>query len=330
MDVRTAPPRLLPVLAPYGVPAMGIGTYELRGEACTNVVCRALQMGYRLIDTAAAYRNEELVGAGIRASGVPRDELFIVVKIAMKTMHSAETVRGGILASLQNLHIDYADCVLIHWPGCGGLKPDNAEGHTAARERCWRVMIQLQREHKIRYLGVSNFLPRHFAELDRVIAEEAADTERLHGSTDYPPFPIINQIELHPLCVQSSLVHYCRERGMLLQQYSPLGKGDARLLSHPLLRSIQEQCFPHHTIYDVLLMWGLAQGLCTLVRSANASHLAANYEAALTFFSNVANSCGGGQRSSLSNEQHAELVKLRDMMEVHEDTHLAWYSSQIA
>ncbi|KAG5501878.1 hypothetical protein JKF63_04148 [Porcisia hertigi] len=402
----------LPPLS-FGVPPIGIGTYELRGAACVNAVRSALQMGYRLVDTAAVYRNEELVGEGIATSGVPRADLFIVVKIAMKSMGSDAAVRQGILDSLRKLRIDYADCVLMHWPGCGGLKPQDAAAHRAARARCWQVMHELQAHGKVRYCGVSNFLPRHFKDLNCFNGDDSEDAQdtalvagaaphasirrerkeerMLHGQTSSsssapsdtsaPPQPaassepylppILNQIELHPLCVQRDVDAYCRGcHGMILQQYSPLGKGDARLLQHRRLLEVHAQFFTNqsdgnhsstsapkalpesarlYSVVDLILMWGLAQGYCTLVRSHRVDHLRANLDASRDYFASVralakgaggrddagadeSRVSGGMSRALLTAEQLEVIQHLRAHMDVEgePDTHLCWYSSEVA
>ncbi|AIN99232.1 aldo/keto reductase, putative [Leishmania panamensis] len=404
----------LPSLS-FGVPPIGIGTYELRGDACVNAVRASLQIGYRLIDTAAAYRNEELVGEGIASSGVPRADLFVVVKIAMKSMGADEAVRQGVLDSIRKLRIGYIDCVLMHWPGCGGLKPQDAAGNQAARARCWRIMHELQKQGKVRYCGVSNFLPRHFKELNcfndsddgqhtesealaaaaqlRVLStSERKEEDVVHGhysgssggcpsSSSAPALPstsselclppILNQIELHPLCIQRDVDMYCRRRhGMLLQQYSPLGKGDVRLLQHPGLLKVHAQCFPSqsggnhasapvpgaspeaaksYSVVDMILMWGLAQGYCVLVRSHRLDHLRANLDAARDYFASVkavakemGNSGGGSADESMASASTARALLTAEQLDViqhlrvhigvedDQDMHLCWYSSQIA
>lgn len=382
-------PPLLPLLS-HGLPPLGFGTYELRGDACTAAVRAALQMGYRLLDTAAVYRNEALVGQGIVSSGVPRAELFVVVKIAMKSMSDDATVRQGILDSIDKLRIGYADCVLMHWPGCGGLKPQDAAGHRAARARCWRIMHALQAEGKVRHCGVSNFLPRHFKELqcfhDTESSGEVAGSSAAVTATDPPAAhhgdwttatssaraaqphsgPILNQIELHPLCVQRDVDAYCRQRhGMVLQQYSPLAKGDARLLAHPQLLDVYTRYFVRndgsaaaptavYSLRDVLLMWGLSQGYCTLVRSQSVEHIRANLAAARDYFASVcaagsdaAAVTSGGEtglevepprsRPRLTPTQLDVIHRLRTYMgleregaEEEPDLHTCWFSAEIA
>lgn len=343
--------RCVPLLScPYRLPALGLGTYELQREACSALVAAALQGGYRLIDTAAVYHNEAEVGDGIVASGVPRAEFFVVVKIAMKTMHDTRKVREGILESIRKLRIGYADAVLLHWPGCGGAQPQDAEKHAAARRRCWEVLMELQAQQLVRHVGVSNFLPRHFKEIDEVTAEQPDESERAAHA------PILNQIELHPLCAQEEVVRCCRDRGMVLQQYSPLGKGDQRLIQHEGLAALVARHFApqHYTVYDVLLWWGLAQGFCTLVRSSKAEHVQHNLAMALLYFDSVAHHAqtvhtsepkrrrqeleeGDEEKKAetpsggalLSEKQLDVIRNLRTLMGVTEDVHLCWYSDKI-
>eukprot|EP00796_Vickermania_ingenoplastis_P007407 gene7407-5216_t len=316
------------VAASSSIPPIGIGTYELRGDDCVRAVSFALRTGFRLVDTAAVYRNEALVGEGIRESGVPREELFVVVKIAMKSMCKTETLRSGILESIERLGIGYADAVLVHWPGCGGLKPEDAAGHSAARRRCWQVMHELQLAGQVRSVGASNFLPRHFEELHAMPWSSPFDATN-------PYVPALNQIELHPLCAQPSVVAFCRSHGMVLQQYSPLGKGDPKLLQHPALVALQHASFPDFSIADVCLLWGLSQGFVPLVRSHKEEHLMANWRVALDFFAveDAEREKHGWPtpRRPLSATQRELLQHLREHvgMDTTEE-HLCWNSETIA
>lgn len=345
--------RCVPALpCSYHLPAFGFGTYELQREVCCALVAAALQGGYRLIDTAAVYRNEAEVGEGIVASGVPRAELFVVVKIAMKAMHDTAKVREGVLESIRKLRIGYADAVLLHWPACSKAQPQEGEKHAAARRRTWEALMELQAQHHVRHVGVSNFLPRHFKEIDEVTAAQPQD-----AADPAAHEPILNQIELHPLCVQEEVVQYCRSRGMVLQQYSPLGNGDTRLTQHAGLAALVARYFApqHYTVYDVLLWWGLAQGFCTLVRSSKAAHVKHNLSMALLYFDSVAHherTAGADMKRSrqaleedtlekkaevpsddtpplLSKEQLDVVKNLRALMGVEEDVHLCWYSDKV-
>ncbi|CCW62504.1 unnamed protein product [Phytomonas sp. EM1] len=338
-------------LAPCGIPAIGIGTYKLYGENCVQSVCSGIRCGFRLIDTAAGYKNEELVGEGIQKSGVERSKLFVVVKILLRAMRSKDEVKESILGSISKLRIGYADCVIMHWPGCHGLKPDDHEGNAAARRRCWEVMIELQKKGLIRFIGASNFLPRHFVELEEV-SRTLSSGESEGGSPLTKP--VLNQIELHPLCLQEDVLAYCKAHDMIPQQYAPLGEHDARLLAHPRLLELQQTYFPQQTIYDMLIMWGLAQGFCVLVKSSCEDHHRANFRAAVDYFASVRHQRKGFEERSvnesgeafgtqekqssafqmaprlLSDKQLEVIRNLRELMNVKEDTHVCWYSEHIA
>lgn len=339
----------VPRLGACHIPSLGFGTYQLYGAECTTAVCAALRQGYRLLDTAAAYKNEELVGAGIRASGVPRDQLFVVVKISIKAMRDPAKVRASILQSILNLGIDYADAVMPHWPGCAGESVEDSAVHTAARVTCWQVMRQMQQTGHIRYLAVSNFLPRHCACLD-VSADERTAFHSDDGQTDAVPCDhrvTFNQIELHPLCVQADVASHAANQGYVLQQYSPLGNGNPKLLRHPKLLAVVKEFFPGSSVYDVLIMWGLSQGYCTLVRSKNPSHITANYRAAMAFFSSVSSKTAAAPSTEIICAEAADsataprplsalqLEVLRDLRErmgvaKDKDLHLCWYSEVVA
>nr|CCC95146.1 unnamed protein product [Trypanosoma congolense IL3000] len=307
----------LPSLTGYGelkIPHMGIGTYELRGPDCERAVRTALKLGFRLIDTAAAYRNEEFVGAAIEGSGIPRSEIFVVVKIAPKATKSEDAVAMCIRESVRKLRIGYADCVLIHWPGCGGCAPSATEEHRAARRRCWKVMTALQGEGVVRHLGVSNFADRHFAALSDDGSEESL------FSSSRSNRPVINQIELHPLCFQEDVRRYCAEHNIVVQQYSPLGQCNAMLIEHPILTSVVKDVFSGYSVHDVLLMWGLSQGFCVVVRSRSDEHIKRNWEVATAFFT-----------GALTEIQMEKLRNLRRAMQLEgkEDCHFCWHSASI-
>lgn len=316
---------------PSSMPPVGIGTYELRGEETVIAVREALRIGFRLVDTAAVYRNEQWVGEGIRQSGVPRDQLFIVVKVAMKSMKSKGSIREGILKSIELLGIEYADSVLVHWPGCGGLKP-NDTGNATSRKYCWEVLHELQLEGKIMAIGVSNYYPKHFRELAEYSwASSFFDSSSDQNFNEAMYLPVINQIELHPLCVQEEIVSYCRSHGIHLQQYSPLGKRDDRLFTNSTLLSLRETVFPEYSVADILLLWGLSQGFCPLIRSRNPAHVMANWRTVLDFFSidDTSPSRQGSKQRVLGTQQRDVLLNLREHLGIQTDDHLCWDSIQI-
>ncbi|KAH9597294.1 NADP-dependent oxidoreductase domain [Trypanosoma melophagium] len=297
------------------IPPFGIGTHQLRGDDCTAAVAMALRAGVRLIDTAAAYRNEALVARGIKAAGVRRESFVVVVKIAPKAMGpTAAHVAAGVRQSIRTLDVNYADVVLLHWPGCGGAAVGDSAAHRTARRHCWEALEELQREGIVRHVGVSNFLPRHFAHLAADSTEGA-----LFNSTNTTCRPVVNQIELHPLCVQKEVCDYCQARGIILQQYSPLAKGNPMLLEHPVLCRIVRDVFPGFSVSDVLIMWGLCQGFCVLVRCRSEEHLKQNLNATRAFFT----------KGSLSDYQMEQLRSLRESMGITEDHHFFWHSNNI-
>lgn len=371
------------------IPPIGIGTYELRGEKCVEAVRFALQLGFRLIDTAAVYRNEELVGEGIRSSKVPREELFINVKIAMKSIRNEETLRAGILKSIKLLGIGYADAVLVHWPGAGGLKPEDKDGHSRGRRLCWKVLHELQTQGITRCFGVSNYYPKHFIELlempwshtfphyvtqnmknvlpvkqggdskppsINIVEKSISIDTKISGirvkqsdSFCFPEFsglPVINQIELHPLCAQEDVVKFCRNSHMHIQQYSPLGKGDERLLKHPELHRLQQAYFSNYSVTDMLLLWGLVNRFIPLVRSGNEEHLRRNWQLTVDYVASLQTSLSSDQlailkessfvttmkpsRPPLTSKQLQILLHLRHHLGIKEDIHLCWDSITIA
>ncbi|CCW66064.1 unnamed protein product [Phytomonas sp. Hart1] len=342
---------LIPRLSPCGIPAIGIGTYQLHAENCVQSVSSGIQCGFRLIDTAAGYKNEALVGEGIRKSGIDRSDLFVVVKILLRAMGSKDLVRESIRESIQKLQIGYADCVIMHWPSGAGIKPEDSASSAAARRRCWEVMMEYQKKGLVRYIGASNFLPRHFAEIESI--RKTLQEGEGEGDSAFAK-PVLNQIELHPLCLQEDVLAYCRANEMIPQQYAPLGENDERLVKHPKLLELQQLYFPQHTIYDMLIMWGLTQGFCTILKTGLAEHHKANFQAAIDYFASVRRQSQSGEdrdennndklsntpeaKSSmtaltprfLDNKQLEVIRNLRELMNVKEDMHVCWYSEHIA
>lgn len=199
------------------IPCIGFGTYKA-ADGGTEVVKTALKAGYRYLDTAAFYQNEEAVGEAVRESGVSREELFLVSKV-WKTDMGKEGTRSSFENSLRKLGTDYLDLFLIHWP-----RPDLECGRW--REiliETWRTMEELYQEGRVRAIGVSNFLPWHI--------------EVLLENTDI--CPAVDQIEFHPGHTQEMTVNYCQERGIAVQAWSPLGR--KRVLEHPLLVELSKK-----------------------------------------------------------------------------------------
>jgi 2,5-diketo-D-gluconate reductase A len=179
------------------IPALGFGTYPLRGDAGRDAILSALEVGYRLLDTAVNYRNEREVGEALRASGLPREEVFVTSKLPGRH-HGYDAAVRSTEVSLESLGLDYLDLHLIHWPN-----PSVGQYHEA-----WRALVHLQEQGLVRSIGVSNFTEAH---LQKVIEDT--------GIT-----PAVNQVELHPYFpqVEQRAVH--DRLGIRTQSWSPLGK----------------------------------------------------------------------------------------------------------
>ncbi|MCB1488520.1 MAG: aldo/keto reductase [Bauldia sp.] len=228
------------------IPAVGIGTWTLRGEQCAQVVRDAIAMGYRHVDTAAAYGNEERVGEGVRASGVPRGELFITTKVQPGDLADGDFQRS-VEASLKRLRMDHVDLVLIHWPSPVLSVAETMEPLNDVRRRGLAL-----------HIGVSNFTPRR-------LAEAWAHTE----------FPIIvNQCEYHPYLNQDDLIAVCEEKGTVLVAYCPLGRG--RSFTEPAIVEIAAR---HGvTPAQVVLRWENQQGAVVIPRSTKTERLRSNLD----------------------------------------------------
>jgi 2,5-diketo-D-gluconate reductase B len=188
------------------VPAVGLGTWQITGPACVEAVRDALALGYRHIDTARAYRNEREVGDGIRASGVPRADIFLVTKVPPSSA-APDRLRASCEASLADLGVDSVDLLLLHWPAPQVPLADTLGAMSALRD-----------EGRIAHLGVSNFPPR--------LLREALELA-----------PVFNdQVEFHPYERQDELVDIARQHDVLITAYSPLARG--RVATDPTLREI--------------------------------------------------------------------------------------------
>lgn len=259
------------------MPPIGFGTWQVSGRQCTDAVRAAIETGFRLIDTAAIYRNEEAVAAALASSPVPRNELYITTKLSPQDTVTPERVVEAFHQSLQRLGLTYVDCYMVHWPGSSGLqKEDPLNGRR--RLATWAAMCSLQQRGLVRHLAVSNFTVAHLEAL--------------------PTPPSLIQLELHPLCQQRATVEYCRAKGITIQAYSPLGIGS--LLRHPAVSALAAQL--RATPSQALLLWSLEQGFVPLTRSTSSQHIAENFGALRLFWS----SRGGGRRTQALDELPSE------------------------
>jgi 2,5-diketo-D-gluconate reductase A len=229
------------------IPAVGLGTSPLEGDECFRQVLTALELGYRLIDTAENYRNETAVGEAIRASGIDRSEIFITTKFNRR-WHSVDGVRETFEASLQRLGVDYIDLMLVHWPN-----PDQDRYVDAVRG-----LQAVVDDGGLRALGTSNFKPAH---LQRVLEET--------GIT-----PDVNQIQLSPYSTRRESREYHEEHAIVTESWSPLGASGAELRNDPEIGRIAAA--HDRSPSQVVLRWHFQLGLVSIPRSSNPGRLAEN------------------------------------------------------
>lgn len=227
------------------IPQLGLGVLYASDEEARQAVCHALQVGYRHVDTAAIYNNEEGVGAGVRDSGVKRDEVFVTTKV-WNASQGFEAAGEALEESLRRLQMDYVDLLLIHWPApANNLFVDT-----------WRALVRAKEQGKVRSIGVSNFNPIH---LQRLIAET--------GVT-----PVMNQVELHPFFQQSELRRYHDELAIRTQAWSPLGQGEA--LASPVIVKIATR--HQRTPAQVIIRWHLQLGNVAIPKSITPTRIEEN------------------------------------------------------
>jgi diketogulonate reductase-like aldo/keto reductase len=234
----------LPLRTGAQIPQVGLGVWQAaKGATTREAVASALAHGYRHVDTARIYGNERDVGEAIRASDVPRSEVFVTTKLWNEDQGYDSALRA-FDASLGRLGLDYVDLYLIHWPVAG------------KRKDSWRALERLFEEKKARAIGVSNFLVPHLEELFAV-AKIA---------------PAVNQIELHPFLQRRDTVALCAEKGIVVEAYSPLTRG--KRLGHPAVVEIAKKT--GKTPAQVLLRWGAQHGFVVLPKSVHEARIVEN------------------------------------------------------
>lgn len=230
------------------LPAIGLGTYRLRGADGVRAVASGIDAGYRLLDTAVAYENEAEVGEGIRASGIDRDELVVTTKIRGRD-HSADGAVRSVEGSLERLGLDWIDLVLIHWPNPSrDLYVDT-----------WRGLVYLRERGLVGSIGVSNFTPAH---LQRIIDET--------GVT-----PAVNQVELHPRFAQADLRAVHERLGIRTQSWSPLGARKPPFDEPAIAEAARAYDV---TPAQVVLRWHVQLGAVPIPKSATAQRQASNLD----------------------------------------------------
>ncbi|GAA2864102.1 aldo/keto reductase [Lactobacillus intestinalis] len=234
------------------IPIIGFGTWQTPdGQVAEESVLAALNSGYRHIDTAAAYGNEESVGAAIKKSGINRHELFVTTKL-WNSDHGYQNTKKAIDTSLEKLGLDYLDLYLIHWPNPAAMRDNWAELNAES----WQAMEEAVQAGKIRAIGVSNFRKHHLDELLKTAEIK----------------PAVNQNYLNPSDMQEDLVKYNDSLGILNEAYSPLGTGG--LLSNEVVNEIAEKYGKSPA--QVLIRWSLNHNFLPLPKSVHPDYIKAN------------------------------------------------------
>lgn len=227
------------------VPALGFGTWLLRDDACYQGVKHALELGYRHIDTAQGYDNEQFVGQALVDAGISRDDIFLTTKVKPDNFQPNDLINSS-RESLRKLQTDYADLLLLHWPN-----PDVPLADTLG------AMQQLQDEGTIRHIGISNFPPS--------LAAQAAQQVKIFA----------NQVEYHPFLAQPKLLAQAAERDYMLTAYSPIARG--KVIGDETLERIAQN--HHKTSVQVTLRWQIQQDrVSTIPKAASAAHRESNFD----------------------------------------------------
>ncbi|MHC5522420.1 aldo/keto reductase [Ligilactobacillus saerimneri] len=238
------------------IPCVGYGTYKTDPAATATAVTAAIQAGYRHIDTAMVYRNEEGVGQGIKAAGVDRTELFITSKL-WNTDRGYEATKVAFQKTLDRLGLDYLDLYLIHWPA--NEKQFGAEA-TKINAETWRAMEELYHAGKIRAIGLSNFMPHHVKKL-----LETATVK-----------PMVDQIEVHPGWTHADEIKELQAMDIVVEAWGPLGGQGATVLTNP---TMQEIATAHNkSTAQVSLRWVLQQGVLPLPKSVHVDRMKQNMD----------------------------------------------------
>ena len=230
------------------IPSIGFGVFLIPNSEVVAAVSTALACGYRHLDTASIYKNEEGVGEAVLASNLPRKDIFITTKIWNDDQGTGKT-KAACFASLDRLGLDYLDLALIHWPVPGrGLYVDT-----------WRELIDLRDKGHIKSIGVSNFNPDHLEAIIQATGE----------------VPVVNQIECHPWLQQTVLRTFHANLGIVTQSWSPLGRG--KLLNEPIIKTIAKK--HNSTEAQAIIAWHLKVGNVVIPKSITPSRIQENYQA---------------------------------------------------
>lgn len=226
------------------MPYLGLGTYQSdNDQEVIDAVSYALKLGYRHIDTASIYGNEEGVGRGVQESGIARDEVFVVSKV-WNNEQGYESTLKAFEASLKRLDLEYLDLYLIHWPVAGKYT------------ETWRALEKLYAEKRIRAIGVSNFMQHHLEDL----------------LTTAEVVPMVNQMEFHPYVVQQDLIDFCGAKGIQYEAWSPFMQG--KVFGLDICQELSKKY--KKSVAQVILRWNLQKGIITIPKSVKKERIQSN------------------------------------------------------
>ena len=234
------------------IPCIGFGTWQTPdGDVCVSSVLSAIEAGYRHIDTAQGYGNEESVGLAVKKSGIDRKDLFITSKLT-NSEHGYERTLAAFEETMKKLDMDYLDLYLIHWPNPIAFRDHWQEANAGT----WKAFEELYKAGRIRAIGISNFRPHHIEELMKTATVA----------------PMVNQIRLSPGETQDEVVDYCRSHNIQLEAYSPLGVG--KIFEVPEMKALAEKY--GKSIAQICIRWSLQRGYLPLPKSVTPSRIKEN------------------------------------------------------
>lgn len=228
------------------IPSIGFGTSLVTGDECINIIKKAIEVGYRHIDTASAYKNEIEIGKAIKQSNIKREDLFITSKVWKDSMGYENTLKS-FENTLKNLDLEYVDLFLIHWPKYNDKKTNIDT---------WRALEKIYKEGRAKAIGVSNFLKQHL--------------ETILNNSEV--VPAINQIEFHPGLVRKETIDFCREKNIVLEAWAPLGKG--KMLNNQTLLEIAKKY--NVSVAKLCLRWCLQNEVVPLPKSESRERMKQN------------------------------------------------------
>lgn len=239
------------------IPQFGLGTWFIDDDKVAEAVREAVKLGYRHIDTAQAYGNERGVGEGVRTSGVPREELFVVSKVAAEHK-TYEEAMAGINHTLEVMGLDYLDMMIIHSPQPWAMVNQSDDRCVEGNREAWRALEDAYKVGKLKAIGVSNF--------------QIGDLESLMETAEIKP--MVNQILVHISNTPKELIDYCKEQGIVVEAYSPMGHGE--ILNNPEIQAMADKYGV--SVPQLCICYTLQLGAVTLPKTGNPAHMKSNAE----------------------------------------------------